>query len=67
MLYYGLFSIHEYSGRYGFYFKNLVVARDKSQTFLGKLGDRFRKVIPTYITKGTVAKKQKKRIGGARL
>ena len=67
MLYYGLFSIHEYSGRYGFYFKNLVVARDKSQTFLGKLGDRFRKVIPTYITKGTVASKQKKRIGGARL
>ena len=66
-LHYGLFSVHEYSGRFGFYYKDLIVARDQPQTFMEKLGDRFRKVIPTFITKGTVAKKQKKRIGGARL
>jgi hypothetical protein len=62
-----LFSIHEYSGRYGFYFKDLIVARNQSQTFMAKLADRLKKAIPTYITKGTVAKRQKKRIGGARL
>jgi len=64
--YYGLGKISDNSA-HGFYFKPLVVARNQSQTTIGKLMDSLKRIVPTYITKGTVAKRQKKRIGGARL
>jgi len=64
---YGLLAINSDASSYGFYFKDMVIARSHSQTLLGKLGDKFRRLLPAYVTKGISATKQKKRIGGARL
>lgn len=64
---YGLFGVSTDASSYGFYFKDMVIARNHSQTFFSKLGDKFRRLLPAYITKGTSTTKQKKRIGGARL
>ena len=55
------------NGNYGYYFKTLVVARTDSQSLISKIGSTLGRFLPTYFTKGTVAKRQKKRFGGARL
>jgi len=55
------------NGGYGWYMKPYVIARSKSTSLMSKLGLKLRRILPSYITKGTVAKRQKRRIGGARL
>jgi len=64
---YGLAAVSADASSYGFYFKDFVIARNQSQTLMGKLGDRFRRLLPVFTTKGDAAVKQKKRFGGARL
>jgi len=63
---FGLGSVKN-DGAYGWYFKPYVVARDQGDSIVSKLIDGFNRFLPTYVTKSTVAKRQKRRIGGARL
>ena len=55
------------NGAYGWYMKPYIVARSHSGNMISKLHDRIRSFLPTFRRKGSLAEKQKKRIGGARL
>lgn len=65
-LYFGLFNINN-SGAYGWYFKPFVIARNQSESLISKLANKTLQLLPSFMTKGTVASRQKKRFGGARL
>lgn len=63
---YGLCNVSD-NANYGWYFKPFVIARDQSESLLSKLANRTLRLLPNFMTKGTVAERQKKRFGGARL
>lgn len=63
---YGLGAVSS-NAAYGWYMKPYIVARSHGGNMISKLHDRIRSFLPTFRRKGSVAEKQKKRIGGARL